>query len=433
MESAETITVGSELTRGLSVDTHSALLARALSECGLRVRFQTSVGDVLEEIREAVACALKRADCVIVTGGLGPTLDDLTREGVAAATDRKLVANEGLWREIEARFSAAGRVPTDNNRSQAMLLEGAAALPNPNGTAPGFRLELDGRVLFALPGPPRELEPMLQAQVLPWLRERRAVHTRRRVLKVYGLGESAVDSALRHLVPAGDTTSLALLATGHHVEVILSAADASGAAAEQKVEGLEAAALEILGERVYSMDGRDLAEVVIGLLKEQRLTLAVAESCTGGGLAAQLCGVPGASEVFWGGMVCYTNELKELLLDVPPFVIKKAGAVSKDCALAMAVGLARKLDADYSLAVTGIAGPDGGSEEKPVGTVHFALAGPAGVTHQRACFLNSDRKGVQARAVQAGLWLIYATLAGLDIAEEATDRGNLPGPEADRG
>jgi len=422
---AETITVGSELTRGLNVDTHASLLARALESCGLRVRFHTSVGDVLEEIAEAVSTALKRADCVLVTGGLGPTLDDLTREGVAMATGRGLKEDETLWSQIRVRFATAGIVPTENNRRQAAVVEGSLVLPNPHGSAPGLRLDLGDRVLFALPGPSVELESMLKAFVLPCLLERRSMNVSRRVLRVYGLNESAIDAAVRPLVPADDSTSLAMLAKGAHVEIILSALDASAAVAESRVEALEGAVLGVLGEHVFSLDGRDLAEVVVNLLKEQRLNLAVAESCTGGGVAARLCGVSGASEVFLGGVVAYADELKEQLLDVPPFVLKKAGAVSKDTALAMAVGLARKLDADYSLAVTGVAGPDGGTEEKPVGTVHLALAGPAGVVHQIFHFRNSDRKGVQARAIQAALWLVYATLAGLECPEEGADRASL--------
>ena len=296
-------------------------------------------------------------------------------------------------------------------------------LPNPNGTAPGLRLELGDKTVFALPGPPNELKPLLETEVLPWLLQRQGRHARSRSLQCYGLGESAVDQALKDMVPAGDTTSLAMLAHGHHVEIILSALEADAASADAKVEALEAAVLERLGERVYSMDGRDLAQVVVDLLKEQRLTLGVAESCTGGLIASRLTRVPGASEVYEGGVVTYSNELKELLLEVPPFVIKKAGAVSKDAALAMAVGLARKVDADFSLAITGIAGPDGGSEAKPVGTVHLALASPAGVKHQRYLFKHSDRAGVQSRAAQAALWLVYAALAEIDTPEEGTDRG----------
>jgi nicotinamide-nucleotide amidase len=423
LQTAETITVGSELTRGQSVDTHSALLARTLGQAGLRVRFQTSVGDRLDEIAEAVRTALGRADLVVVTGGLGPTLDDLSREGIAEATGRALAEDPALWAVIEARFRSFGRVPTENNRRQAFVPQGAVALDNANGTAPGLRLELGDKAVFALPGPPSELKPLLESEVLPWLLKRQGRHARSRSLQCYGLGESAVDQALKDLVPAGDTTSLAMLAHGHHVEIILSALEADPAAADAKVEALEAAVLERLGERIYSLDGRDLAQVVIDLLKEQRLNLATAESCTGGLIASRLTRVPGASEVYDGGVVTYSNSLKELLLEVPPFVLKRAGAVSKDTALAMAVGLARKLDADFSLAVTGIAGPDGGSDEKPVGTVHLALASPSGVKHQRCLFKNSDRAGVQSRAAQAALWMVYCALAEIEIPEEGTDRG----------
>lgn len=423
IQSAETITVGSELTRGQSVDTHSALLAGELARAGVRVRFQTSVGDLLDEIAEAVRLALTRADLVIVTGGLGPTLDDLSREGIAQATGRALREDAAVWAAIEARFAAFGRVPTPNNRRQAMVLEGSTVLPNPNGTAPGLRLELDGRALFALPGPPSELKPLLAAQLLPWLLERQGLSQACRRLQCYGLGESAVDAALKGLVPEGDSTSLAMLAHGHHVEVILSALDSDAEMAEGRVQDLEEGVLERLGERVYSLDGRGLEAVVVDLLKERGQTLAVAESCTGGLIASRVTRVPGASAVFPGGLITYSNALKEKWLEVPPFVLKRAGAVSKDCALAMAVGLARALDADYSLAVTGIAGPDGGSAEKPVGTVHLALAGPHGIRHQRCEFRNSDRVGVQSRASQAALWMLYCDLADIELPEEGTDRG----------
>ena len=395
----------------------------------MRVRFQTSVGDQLEEIREAVATALTRADCVIVTGGLGPTLDDLTREAIAAALGRRLHEDLGIWAEIQARFAVSGRIPTENNRRQAAVIEGSTPLPNPHGTAPGLRLELGEKVLFALPGPPSELEPMLDAAVVPWLLKRRSLHLAQRRLEAWGLGESYVDAALKPLVPEGDTTSLAMLAKTGYVEVLLSALESDPRKAEAKVEALESRVLEILGERVYSLEGKSLEETVVGLLKERRLNLAVAESCTGGGIAARITGVPGASEVFLGGVVAYDNAVKELLLDVPPFVLEKAGAVSKDTALAMAVGLARRLDADLSLAVTGIAGPGGAVEGKPVGTVHLALAGPAGIVHQEYHFHRSDRKGVQARAIQAALWMVYATLAEIPLSEEGSDRTAPPKPE----
>jgi nicotinamide-nucleotide amidase len=420
---AETITVGNELVRGQSVDTHSAWLAAALGRAGVAVLRQVSVGDDAAAIAAAVGESLARVELVVVTGGLGPTLDDLSREGIAAATGRPLEEDPALWQAIEARFRAAGRVPTDNNRRQALKPRGAVALPNLRGTAPGLRLDLDGRHVLALPGPPSELYPMFEESVLPWLLERSGRHLTVKRLQCYGLGESSVDEVLKGLVSAEDHFSLGLLAKETHVEIILSALAEEPAAAQARVEALEGAVLERLGERVYSLDGRSLAEVVVDLLKERGQSVALAESCTGGRVAAALSAVPGASEVFVGALVAYSNVLKENWLNVPPFVLKRAGAVSKDTALAMAVGLARRLGADYSLAVTGIAGPGGGSLEKPVGTVHFALAGPEGVRHQVYRFANADRAGVQTRATQAALWLLYAALADLDTPEEGTDRG----------
>ena len=420
---AETITVGSELTRGQSVDTHSALLARTLGQAGISVRFQVSVGDVLEDLAEAIKVALSRADLVIVTGGLGPTLDDLSREAIAKATGKALKEDPAVWQQIQEFFRARGREATANNRQQAMVPEGAVVIPNLNGTAPALRLNLDGKAVIALPGPPSELIPLLETQILPWLLMQRGEHIATSRLQCYGLGESAVDEILQGLVPQGDSTSLAMLAKGYYVELILTGRHADQAEAEAQVEALETGVLERLGHHVYSTDGRNLEQVIGDLLKEENATIAVAESCTGGRVASRLTGVAGSSAYFIGGFITYTNDLKEKLLGVPPFVLKRAGAVSKDTALAMAVGLARVLESDYSLAVTGIAGPDGGTEEKPVGLVHFALAGPEGIRSQVYHFGNGPREQIQARAAQAALWLLYGALAGLPEEEEGTDRG----------
>lgn len=424
MMRAETLTIGNELVRGQSVDTHSALLGAELLRAGAPVARQASLGDDVAEIAAVLKESLSRSDLVVMTGGLGPTLDDVSRDAVALALGLGMAEDAAVWRSIQDRFKAADRSPSPNNRRQAQVPVGATVLPNPNGTAPGLRLDLDGgKTLFLLPGPPSELGPMLQDQLLPWLRERQGGRQVTRRLLSYGLGESAVDEALKDLVPEGDSRTLALLAHGSHVEIVLSAGSPDGQAAQARVEALEAAVLERLGERVYSLDGRSLEQVVVDLLKAQRNTVATAESCTGGRVAARLTGVAGASEVFESGLITYSNAMKELLLEVPPFVLKRAGAVSKDCALAMAVGLARKFDADYSLAITGIAGPGGGSDDKPVGTVHIALAAPTGIRHQVYHFNNADRAGVQARATQAALWLLYCALADVDTEEEASDRG----------
>jgi nicotinamide-nucleotide amidase len=332
-----------------------------------------------------------------------------------------------IWQQIQAFFAARGRQPTPNNRRQALVPEGATVLGNPNGTAPGLRLELEAKTLIAMPGPPNELIPMLETQVLPWLLGLRGEHLSTRRLQCYGLGESAVDEALKGLVAEGDSTSLAMLAKQGYVEIILSGRHADAAQAEAQAAALEDGVMERLPGHIYSTDGRGLEQVVGDLLKEEGATVAVAESCTGGRVAARLTAVPGSSEYFLGGFITYTNDLKEKLLGVPPFVLKRAGAVSKDTALAMAVGLARQLGADYSLSVTGIAGPGGGSEEKPVGLVHFALAGPEGVRSQVYRFGQASRENIQARAAQAALWLLYSALVHLPEQEEGTDRGGYEG------
>ena len=423
MDSAEIVTIGSEILSGRSVDTHSALLSRALQGAGLRVRLHTSVADDLEAMVEALKLALERSQLVVVTGGLGPTVDDLTREACARACGLELVEDPIALAQVEERFRSRGRIPTPNNRLQARLPKGAAILANPHGTAPGFRVDLPDQSLFALPGPPNELEPMLKEQVLPWLLAKRGRHSLERSLQVYGLAESAVDQALKGVVQPGAGEAYGLLAHPTHVEVILSSLQASAAEAEAGVAKLCTQALEMLGERVYALDGEGLEAVVGSLFTEQQATLAVAESCTGGRVAARLTSVPGSSAYFLGGHITYSNALKEKLLMVPPFVLRKAGAVSKDTALAMAVGLARSLGADYSLAVTGIAGPEGGTEEKPVGLVHVALATPKGVRHQEYRFGPDERRRIQARAAQAALWLAYCALAGIETPEQGSDRG----------
>jgi nicotinamide-nucleotide amidase len=423
MKTAEIITVGNELVRGQSIDTHSSYLSSELAPFGLRVRFQTTVGDVVEEIAEAVKTAWDRADLVVLTGGLGPTVDDLSREGLSQALGLELKEDASVWDAIQARFNKAGRTPTPNNRRQALVPQGATVIANENGTAPALKIEKDGKALFALPGPPAELKPLVEGALLPWLKGKQSQHVQTRRLRCYGLGESAVDEALQGLVKHPGHQDLAMLAHGGEVELILTATDAGEAKAKLHVEEMEAGVLERLGTRIFSLDGRSLEAVVVDLLKEAGNTVAVAESCTGGRVMSRLTAVPGASEVFEQGFVTYADSAKELLLDVPPFVLKRAGAVSKDCALAMAVGLARRVDSDYCVAITGIAGPGGGSEEKPVGTVHIAVAAPTGVRHQHYVFKGSERTGVQARATQAALWLLYCALADIDTDEEATDRG----------
>lgn len=246
-----------------------------------------------------------------------------------------------------------------------------------------------------------------------------------RSLQVYGLAPEALSQALRKLVPHESGVNIAVSGLVTHCEVLISAQASVPEKAQVMVDGFTPLVLSLLGERVYSLEGRSLEEVLATLLIEHKLNVAVAESCTGGRLAGRFTRLPGSSAFFMGGMVTYADDLKQKLLGVPPFVLKKAGAVSKDTALAMAVGLARVLDADYCLAITGLAGPGGGSPEKPIGLVHLALAGPGGVSHQECRFGDDGRDHIQERSVQAALWLLYSSLSGFEIDEKPTDRGSL--------
>jgi nicotinamide-nucleotide amidase len=422
----EILTVGTELLNGRSRDAHTAYLGRELTALGLQPSFSTSVSDEASDLELALACALGRSDLVLVSGGLGPTLDDITRESASKVCGCPLAEDPAVAANLRDKFARLGRQMPPNNLKQAQVPQGALVLDNPKGSAPGLLIRPQGpyagKTLILMPGPPSELHAVFQSSVLPWLRQHHKAPTMlAKSIMIWGLAESAVDALVAGLVPEGDTRSLSMLAHGSHVELRLTCED------QAALDALEVKALALLGDYAFSSEGKPLEAVVAELLSQEGVTVAVAESCTGGRLASKLTALPGSSKFFKSGVVTYSDASKTELLDVPPFVIKKAGAVSKDVALAMAVGLARRSGCDYCLSVTGIAGPDGGSEEKPVGLVHFGLAAPGGPAHQVFHFGPGDRNQIQARAAQAGLFLLYRALMGLPIPEEGQDRATLPG------
>lgn len=421
--SSELIIVGTELLSGHKRDAHVAYLGSELQGLGEEPRFATLVADDAASLRLILQQALERSERVFVCGGLGPTLDDISRDIAAEIAEAPLQESPQLVEHLKALFASRGRSMPLNNLRQAQVPEGATVLENPQGSAPGLRIpcrgRFQGRSLFLLPGPPHELAAVFEGALKPWLQaELKAPPRRVRSLLCWGLAESAVDELIKDLVAPGDTRTLAMLANGTIVEVRLSGNS------EAELAPLERSVLERLGDHVFSSEGKALEQVVVELLMKEGKTVAVAESCTGGRVSSKLTSVPGSSQVFKMGLVCYSNESKEQLLDVPPFVLKRVGAVSSDVALAMAVGLARKSGCDFAISVTGIAGPDGGTSEKPVGLVHFALAGPNGVVHQEFRFGNSSRNQIQERAAQAALYLLYASLAGLKLPESGSDRAS---------
>ncbi|PWB48552.1 MAG: competence/damage-inducible protein A [Candidatus Methylomirabilota bacterium] len=405
---AEILTVGTELLLGHTIDTNSAYIGQALAAAGIEVRWKSTVGDHEARIREALRTALTRAEIVIVTGGLGPTEDDLTCRAIAAELGRPLSLDQAILDSIRRRFAERGLVMSRNNERQAMIPEGAVVLPNARGTAPGFAIRLaDGRLVAAVPGVPSEMRPMLTEHVIPRLREafgvRSRIHTR--ILKACGITESALDEAISDLIHLSDNPTIGVLAYPDEIHVRLTVAVESEPEGDRLLDDLENRIRERLGERIFGRDDERLEEVVGRLLLDARATIAVAESCTGGLVCHRLTNLPGSSAYFFRGEVVYSNEAKERLLGVPHELIAEQGAVSRPVAIAMAVGIRHTAGAELALGITGIAGPGGATPTKPVGLTFIALASDEGVACHEHRFL-ADRETNKLLASQRALDMI---------------------------
>jgi nicotinamide-nucleotide amidase len=417
LRTAEIIAVGSELLGTTRLDTNSLYITERLSGIGIVVRSKAVVGDDHDLIAQLCRQAMERADLVVTTGGLGPTDDDLTRDAVAAVTGRRMIEQPEIVERLIARFARRGWQMPAINRRQALLLEGAVLLDNPNGTAPGQYLDLDGQLLVLLPGPPRELQPMLNALCDGVLSDRcGAERTYRRTLFVTGRGESHVEEAVQPLYarwlgedPPIETT---ILATPGQIELHLSLRAADRGSAEARLEEAQAAVVAALGPDVFSTDGRSMEEIVGALLRERRWTIAAAESCTGGLLLSRLTDVPGSSDYVAGGAVLYSNELKTALVHVPPDLIQQHGAVSEPVAAAMAKGIRQVTGANVCVGITGIAGPGGGTPEKPVGTVAVAVLAGDAPARVRTFSLPGGRAQVKFFATQGALDMVRRALGG---------------------
>lgn len=403
---AEIIAVGSELLTPDRLDTNSLFLTEELNKLGIEVLRKTIVGDNRELLAEAFRDALHRVPVVIASGGLGPTEDDLTRETVADLLGRRLQRNEDVVRAIEARFRSFKREMPEVNLRQAMVPEGAEVLDNPRGTAPGLWLEDNSRLIALLPGPPRELKPLFLEQVLPRLKRRASgVRMIQRELRVTGLGESHVEERIRPIYTRFPDVTTTILAAPGEVQIHLRIWTGNAAQAETTLDEIVRSFELALGDRIFSHSDVPLEEVVAETLTANRATIAVAESCTGGLLAERLTRTPGSSNYFLGGAVCYSNELKTAWADVPPELIQAKGAVSSEVATALAEGIRRRVGSMLGVGITGIAGPGGGTEEKPVGTVHIALAYPGGVK-ERIVHLPGDRDMIRLYATQVALDMV---------------------------
>lgn len=411
---AEVINTGSELLLGLVTNTHLTYLAGELAPCGITISRQVCVPDG-PPIKESLDRALDRADLVFTTGGLGPTTDDLTREATAELLGLTLIPDEEILSGIRERFARRGLAMADRVARQAMVPAGAEVLPNPHGTAPGLYFPpsvLEGRRarhLFLLPGPPRELRPMMSDYVLPKLRQvlPASAFRERRIYRLTGIGESQVEERIGEKLEARGDLEVGYCARPSEVDFRLIGSPDIIAAADQEVR-------KTLGEWIYS-DGPPLETALVRLLREKNLTLAVAESCTGGSLAARLTNVPGASAVFPAGYVTYANEAKRNTLGVPQDLLDAHGAVSEPVAAAMAEGARRASGAKCALSTTGIAGPGGGTDTKPVGTVYIGLASAGHPTVVRRCYFPLDRVTFKHMSTSAALDLLRRQLLGLPL------------------
>jgi nicotinamide-nucleotide amidase len=411
--SAEIIAVGSELLTPHRSDTNSLFLSSRLNDLGIEVRAKAIVGDDRADLAALLRQALARADLVLITGGLGPTDDDVTREAVAEALGRPMSEDAELLSGLRALF-ASRRIPMPEiNRRQAQVPGGAVPLPNPTGSAPGLWIDEGARAVVLLPGPPRELEPMFDESVAPRLaRVSAGRRWRRRVLKLTGRSESQIDEIAQPIYAPLSSGAIpvqtTILATPGQIELHLSAAGADLSAVDRTLEAGVTRLAAALAPYVFSVDGRSLEAVVGDLLREKGLRIAVAESCTAGLVLARLTEVPGSSSWVVGGVVAYADAVKVEALGVAPDVLAAHGAVSEPVARAMADGVRARLGADVGLSITGIAGPSGGSAEKPVGTVVIAIAGVA--TTVRTLKFPGDRRMVRQHSTAAALDLVRRTL-----------------------
>lgn len=417
MPSIEIVTIGTEILLGQLVDTNSTHIARTLADGGIDVFAKHSVGDNTARLAAMLEGALERADGVITTGGLGPTVDDLTKDAVATAVGTTLALHEPSVTAIEDRLAAFGRKGplAENNKRQAILPVGSVVMSNAHGTAPGFiALRADGKFVACMPGVPSEMRAMLADSLVPWLRERFGVRDAifTRTLHTIGIPESEVDSRIESLFRDLVNPKIAVLAHTAQVDVKIMAKAADRACADALIAPIEADLRARIGAGIYGVDEQTLAHVIVERISARGETLGSAESITGGAIAEAIVRVPGASRCFLGGIVAYDNAVKEALLDVPHATLAAHGAVSAEVAEAMARGACERLGTTFALATTGIAGPTGATEGKPVGLVYIALAERGGPVDVRRITLPGSRDEIRNRALMFALNMLWRRLEG---------------------
>jgi nicotinamide-nucleotide amidase len=415
---AEIVSVGTELLMGQITDTNAVAMSRSLAELGISLYRRTTVGDNHDRLLSALQAALQENDIVLTIGGLGPTEDDITRDVLAEAMGDPLHLDEGIA-EILRRFFAERNVQiTESNLRQAMVPVYGRSLDNPNGTAPGLLFEKNGKIGISLPGPPSEFLPMLANHVVPYLRQKTggARTIRSKTVRVCGIGEGNAEDKIRDLLRDERVTIAPYAKTGE-VHFRVSCLTDDVAEADKLIEARISLMRERLGDHIYGFDEQTLEDAIVGLLKRLGKTVAVAESCTGGLLASRITSVPGCSAVFPGGVVSYSNEAKIRFLGVSSVVLQEHGAVSQITAEEMARNVRIRFNADYGISITGIAGPDGGSEEKPVGMVWIAISDKER-TDAYATRQMGGRADIRYRSSQTALTLLRDKLLFLEKKEE---------------
>jgi nicotinamide-nucleotide amidase len=399
----ELIAVGNELLTPYYQDTDSLYITQRLNDLGLEINFKSIVGDCRDDLADSIKSCLVRSDVIFIIGGLGPTEDDLTREVVASTLGKTLIFEEQILSRIKQRFERRGFEMPSVNKKQAYIIEGSTVLDNKHGTAPGLWLEADKKLLILLPGPPHEIKPMFENYVWPRFLEFQKQFVARRVLKTSGLTESKIESLVLVVYPLKQSVKLTTLAYPGQIELhLFSRSLENQKKAEEALDDLEDNLIERLGENIFSSTGEELEEVIGFLLRQTQKTLSIAESCTGGLLGHRITNVSGSSDYFQQGVLAYSNDSKIQLLNISDELILQYGAVSHEVAEAMAMGIRKRSGSDLGLSITGIAGPRGGSPEKPVGLVYVGFSWEGGVEVAKNIFLG-NREIIKSQSSQKAL------------------------------
>lgn len=410
MFKGEVITVGTELLLGQITNTNSQYISSEMAKKGIPVFFHVSVGDNSQRLKETLINAQKRSNLILITGGLGPTIDDITKEVLAEVINKELILHEPTYEKIQDYFSTRQVVMTDNNRKQAMVIEGSIIFPNDYGLAVGMGVENNDIIYLILPGPPSEMKPMLTKYVIPWIEK---LHCKKiffsKILRFAGIGESAVEEKLFDLLENQTNPTIAPLVDGGEVTIRLTAEAIDEKTAQRIINPLEIDIINRLDKYYFGSGDTQLEEVVINMLKEMNLTISTAESCTGGLVGSYFTKLEGSSSIYKGGIICYTNEIKNKILKVPLQVLKSEGAVSQETAKILAESILKISDSDIGISITGVAGPDS-VENKPVGLIYIGISEKNKETSLYKLNLAGSRNTIQYRATKQTFFLLFQRL-----------------------